>query len=162
MRRLKNRNDLRQVDTIRDVEQLNAAISENMTVIIRIRERNPALEMRSLFLRHRLHSIYEKVPSRVVFQQYGRGKKEYTEADWELVSEIVTYARPSRHDAGWGAYILPANAQIGERFFIPDLIEDLLATEFWYAKKAAEEAEAIWNGEDLIIDHNSYKYELVG
>ena len=51
---------------------------------------------------------------------------------------------------------------MGERFQIADLIEDLLSTEFWYSKIAAETAEAVWNGEDLVIDHNSYKRVLVG
>ena len=59
-------------------------------------------------------------------------------------------------------YILPADAFFGEQFFISDLIEDFLATSFWYSKTAAEDAVATWNGFDLIIDHSSYKVELIG
>lgn len=156
------RSDLRIVETVRDLKRLNEAVAEGGIVRIRIAKRNPELVTRSLLLRHRELGVYERVPDRIVYRQYGRGVKEYPEADWELVSEVTEYARSSQNDGGWGAYIIPADAEVGERFQIADLIEDFLATEFWYSKIAAETAEAVWNGADLVIDHKSYKRVLIG
>ena len=95
---------MRKAETIRDVDRINAEIGAGKIAVIRTCERNPELEMRSLILRSRVHGIYVQVPSRVVFLQYGRGKKDYTEDEWELVSEVTTYARPERGQSGWGAY----------------------------------------------------------
>lgn len=161
-RKVEPKSELRTVETVRDVDRLNEAVAEGGIVIVRVQKRNPELEMHSLLLRHKVLGVYERVPDRIVFRQYGRGVKEYPEAEWELISEVTKYARSSQNEVGWGAYIVPGNAEVGERFQISDLIEDFLATEFWYSKIAAETAEAVWNGEDLIIDHASYKRVLIG
>lgn len=162
MRKREPSSEMRVVETVRDVKLLNEAVSQGKIASIRISKRNPELETRSLLLRHKVLGTYERVPDRVVFQQYGRGIKEYPESDWELIAEVTKYARAVPDNPGWGAYIVPSDAGPGERFQIMDLIEDLLATEFWYSKIVAETAEAIWDGNDLVIDHESYKRVLIG
>lgn len=159
---IENRNSLREVLTVFDVKKLNKAAIGGEICIIRPLRKNPELELSSLLLRHRRHGHYAVTPSRNVYQQYGRNPEVYSEDEWELIQEIDGYARAIRHESNWGAYIVPSDASIDERFFIGELIEDLVASEFWYTVYTAESAEAVWDGTDLVIDPRSYRYELVG
>lgn len=160
--RLNNNKHLREIVTVFDVGQLNDAHRAGAICKIRKLMQNPELKTSALLLRNRKDGEYVVTPSREVYQQYGRGKKSYTEEDWELIQNVEGYARSVRHDSDWAAYIIPSDAAIGERFFIRDLIEDLVASNFWYTVSAASSAEAVWDGVDLVIDHDSYRYELVG
>lgn len=160
--RMENRNNLREVLTVFDVKKLNKAAGGGKICIIRPLRKNPELVLSSLLLRHRRYGHYAEAPSRKVYQQYGKNPDVYSEDEWDLIQKIDGYARAVRHESNWGAYIVPSDASINERFFIGELIEDLVASEFWYTVYPAESAEAVWNGTDLVIDPRSYRYELVG
>jgi hypothetical protein len=159
---VQNPNGLRVARTVYTLKDLNEARSSGNICILRQRIRNPNLESHELMLRNRENSEYVIVPDRTVYRQYGRGVQEYPDSEWELIFETVTYGRANRRSYIWGAYILPSDALHGESFLITDLIEDLLAANFWYQRIAAETAEAVWNGRDLIISPGSYEQILVG
>lgn len=160
--RCENKKNLREVSTVFDVGQLNDAQRAGEICLIKKMQTNPELRTSALLLRNRENGEYTVTPSREVFQQYGLGRKLYTEKDWELIQRVEEYARAIRHNSDWAAYVIPSDAEIGERFFIRDLIEDLVASKFWYTVYPAESAEAVWDGVDLVIDPESYRYELVG
>lgn len=156
-----NRGNLREVETIYDVESLNKARQRGDFCIIKKKELNPELSLSALLLRHRENGKYEVVPERRFMQQH-RGMTIYSEEEWELVQTIEGYARPFNHESNWSAYIVPADAKVGEIFFIKNLIEDLVASAFWGSVCAAETAEASWDGEKLVIDSYSHVRMLVG
>ena len=49
---------------------------------------------------------------------------------WKLVREETEYGRTRDHTQNWGAYIIPKGLEIDEVVYIPDLIEDVVATSF--------------------------------
>ena len=159
---VENPNGLRLARTVYTLEDLNEARLLGNICILRQRTRNPALECRELMLRNRQNSEYVIVPDRTVYRQHGRGVQEYPDSEWELVFETVTYGRSNRRSYLWGAYVIPCDALHGESFLIIDLIEDLLAANFWYRKIAAERSESVWNGKDVIINRGSFEQILVG
>lgn len=157
-----NRSELREVETVYSAEELNAALARGAKFIVRRKERNSELNISGLLLRNRNSGEYIQVPAREVHQQYSRTPIVYGNDEWELVHTVKGYARRIHHESNWAAYVLPGDAMVGERFFIKDLIEDLVATEFWSTVTPAETAEAVWNGTELVIDHSSYKFVLIG
>jgi hypothetical protein len=157
-----NRNELREVETVYNADALNAALARGAHCIVRRKELNSKLNLRGMLLRNRKSGEYIEVPAREFHQQYSCSPVVYGNDEWELVQTIKGYARRIHHESNWAAYVLPGNAKVGERFFIKDLIEDLVATEFWSSVTPAETAEAVWNGTELVIDHSSYKFVLIG
>ena len=156
----KNTDNLREAKTVFHVDQLNAAQKRGAICIVKHRDFNPSLSLSSLLLRHRENQEYITVPKREFYLR--SGLVNYDEAEWELIQEVKGYARPSPSDNNWGAYILPADAKVSERFFVEKLIEDLVANHFWYSVTAAETAIATWDGKSFVIDHSSYSFQLVG
>lgn len=152
---------IRKVETTYHIEEVNEARSNGCICLIRRRELNSDLQFECLILRNRENGNFVIVPSRTVYQQY-RESEVYSEDEWETVQEVEGYARIPKTECNWGAYILPKDPQVGEEFLIVDLIEDLVATSFWYSKTAATSAIATWDGKDLIIDHSSYRMILIG
>ncbi len=157
-----NRSELREVETVYDADELNAAVARGARCIVRRKELNSKLNISGMLLRNRKSGEYIAVPGREVYRQYSGSPIVYGDDEWELVQAIEGYARRIHHESNWAAYILPGDAMLGERFFIKDLIEDLVATEFWSTVTPAETAEAVWNGTELVIDHSSYKLVLIG
>lgn len=152
---------LRTVETSYVIERVNKAKKSGHICLIRNRTLNPKLQFSRLILQNRQNGEFVEVPSREFHVQYG-GRKFYSEDEWSIIHEAKGYARIPKTESDWGAYILPSDAKVGEEFVISELIEDLLATEFWYSKTAAESAIAIWDGKDLVIDHSSYEMHLIG
>ena len=157
---IQNTENLREVETVFDAKQINTAQKNGAICVARRREINPDLNLTSLLLRNRDNKEYITVPEREYYER--SGPVSYDESAWELIQEVQGYARPSISENNWGAYILPADAKVGERFFIKKLIEDLVASKFWYSVTPAETAIATWDGTNLVIDHSSYSFQLVG
>lgn len=161
--KLGNANLLPVAETTYDTKYLNKAHQNGHRIVIVKRSLNPNLTIRSLLLRNRQTGEYTTASSRYVNVQYGRPPIEYTEEEWELIQEIEGYARDRSFEQNWGAYIIPKNIKVGARVYIADLIEDVVAGAFWYSVSAAVDAEAIWNGSTLEIDHSAYdRFEKIG
>ena len=153
--------DLRKVETSYDIDRVNEARESGHICLIRERKSNPELAFYRLMLKNRKIREFADVPSRKFFTR-GSGLVVYNEEEWATVQEVRGYARIHKSECNWGAYILPPDAKVGEDFLIPELIEDLLASEFWHSITAAESAIANLDGRDLIIDHSSYEMHLIG
>ena len=158
--KFQNTENLREVETVFDAKQINTAQKNGAICVTRRREINPDLNLTSLLLRNRDNKEYITVPEREYYER--SGLVNYDKSAWELIQEVQGYARPSISENNWGAYIMPADAKVGERFFIKKLIEDLVASKFWYSVTPAETAIATWDGTNLVIDHSSYSFQLVG
>ena len=60
-------------------------------------------------------------------------------------------------------YLVPKDAKEGERFYIEDVIDDIVAERFWDGIYRAKSGVGVWNGKDLEIDESLYeKTFLVG
>jgi hypothetical protein len=59
--------------------------------------------------------------------------------------------------------LVPKDAKEGERFYIEDVIDDIVAERFWGSIIRAKDGVGIWNGRNLEIDTKMYdKVFMVG
>ncbi len=71
----------------------------------------------------------------------------------------VTYY-PYTFPSKIAAYLLPDDLQVGERVILDDLIEDIVGVSHASGNYRLKSAEAIWNGERFVIDHDSYGVDV--
>jgi len=154
--KLGNVNFLPVVETTYNTTYLNKARENGYIILIIKRSLNPNLTLKSLLLKNRRTGEYITISSRHVNVQYGGPPVKYPEDEWELIQEIEGYARDRSFEQNWGAYIIPKTIKLGDRVYIEDLIEDIVAGAFWGSVSPAVDAEAIWNGSTLEIDHSVY------
>ena len=150
-----NRENLRIVETVDSEKDLNEAIENGHVTLFRKIERNSKLYSRCLLLRNYRSGLYEEVPSRSFYTRHA-GKQEFPESEWECMHRYDHYHRERRADKAWAAYVLPQLPVVGERFYIEDIIEDIFVQGFWYDLIPADNAEAVWNGQDLEIDEAQF------
>ena len=157
-----NTENLRIVETVDSEDDLNKAIENGHVTLFRKIERNPKLYSRCLLLRNYRSGLYQEVPSRSFYSRRA-GKQEFPESEWECMHRYDHYHRHRRADKAWAAYVLPLLPVVGERFYIEGIIEDIFEQGFWYKPISADNAEAVWNGQDLEIDEAQFaKGHIVG
>ena len=160
---LGNKRQLRVVETIYDVDGLNAARQKGLQSLIVTVSKNPDLGLRSLLIQNKTTLEIKHVSGWKIYRQYNLPTLVYSEKEWELLLEINDYARIRTSEQNWGAYILPEKIQIDERVYIADLIEDVMANQFWGTVTYAVDGIAVWSGTDLILDLNEYdRFHLIG
>ena len=49
-------------------------------------------------------------------------------------------------------YLVPKDARGGERFYVEDVIDDIVAERFWDGIYRAQDGVGIWNGHSIEID----------
>ena len=159
---LGNDRGLKEIETTYAVARLNKAKEEGLNFILVPTNRNPELELRSLLLRNRDTGEFVSVPSRS-FHAQRSGLLEYPEDEWELVHEVLGYGRARDQSQNWGAYILPNDMEVGEEVYIPDLIQDIVATSFWGTVWPAGDAIATSDGQKLKIKEEEYnRFMMIG
>ncbi|WP_373033812.1 hypothetical protein [Sulfurovum sp.] len=79
--------------------------------------------------------------------------------DAERVIDKVYYY-PYHFQSPFAAYLVPPDIEVGERVIIDDLIEDIVGARHKMHTYRLEKAEAVWNGEKFIVDHNSYNISV--
>lgn len=157
-----NDRGLLEIETTYNCDRLNIAKENGSVCLITPIVRNPQLELHSLLLRNRENGEFVSVPSRAFHAQYTRFL-EYPDSQWEKIQKVSGYGRTRDQSQNWGAYIFPKSLKIGTEVYIPDVIEDIVATEFWYTVWPAGDAIATWDGQELKIDHSVYdKLHLIG
>ena len=158
-----NRDRLLEIETTYDYNRLNRAQEKGLDCLIIPIVKNPELELSSLLLKNIKTKEFKSVQSRAVITQYGRGVLEYPEDEWQLVQEVFGYGRNRDQSQNWGAYIIPEVLEIDQTVYIPDLIEDIVATGFWYTVWPAGDAIATWDGIKLEIDKQQYlRFQMIG
>lgn len=157
-----NKDGLLEIETTYDYSRLNRAREKGLDCLIIPIIKNPELELSSLLLKNIETKEFESVPSRKVFAQYGH-VRWYPEDEWELVQEVFGYGRNRDQFQNWGAYIIPEVLKIDQPVYIPDLIEDIVATAFWGTVWPAGDAIATWDGIKLEIDKQQYRrFQMIG
>jgi hypothetical protein len=158
---LSNRHNLRIVKMVDNVAKLDEAVTNGHITLVRGIKRNPKLCSNRLLLRNFEDGRYEDVSGRTVMTRDRLIK--FPESEWELIHSYEKYHRTRSGNQNWAAYVLPLAPSVQERFYIEDIIEDILVQRFWEGWIVADDGEAIWNGHDLEIDHKLYEdFRIVG
>ena len=139
---------------LKRVRDINEAVERGENVVFVKREINPEFEKTMYVFRNIKTGELAEDYARSTFHQYGR-TYEYPEEEWELLHKYTQYAADRGINDHWRAYILPADAEIGEYFYIDNVIQDIKLTDFW-GPVLASDAVGVWDGKDLKIDHDSY------
>ena len=81
-------------------------------------------------------------------------------SEWSLVLSTTNYAKPASLRRRWGVYVLRKDVEVGERIYLPELIEDVRVCESWHSKVYAADGIATWDGADLHLDPEPFKSTL--
>jgi hypothetical protein len=161
-----NENNLRVVRTIREKNynkySLSAEDRNKNHLITKTIKPNEDFFSTILLLRNYKTGEIEYAKSRRIFVQYGR-EINYPIDEWEKLLAYEIYQGSKDDLYTWAMYLVPKDAIEGERFYVEDVIGDIVAERFWDGVYRAKDGEATWNGQDLEIDTKMYdKVFMVG
>ena len=145
----------RVVKTVFDLKEANACIEKGHKVLFQPVQLNDDLYSHGFIFKNSEDGLCRIAESREYFVQYGR-TIELPEDDWEVVIRVKHYARKRSLNLEWAAYVLPLEPKEGELFYVEDLIEDILVSEFWSDKIYAVDGIATWNGHELELRRDLY------
>jgi hypothetical protein len=127
----------RNIATVRDLDQANSLISSGVKLLFKHVDRNAKFHTYALLQDKRGHTI----------EVYQRSFiHSYLQEGYEM---IIPWSPMDvdRNRSGWGAYVLPADIEVGELVYIPDLLENLSGQQ----SKRREGGLAYWDGEAFQI-----------
>ena len=143
-----NINDLIIIKTARNKESINEAAKAGYKLIIKKVE--PSSQIRSKY------SVVQNINTGEI-EVLGdlRVRLDYdNDPNFETIIDWTLYY-PYNFESPFAAYLIPPDLEKGESVLVEDLIEDIVGS-VWNQGDAyrLESCEAIWNGEDLIIQNN--------
>ena len=155
-----NENNLRVVRTIREKNYNKYSLSaedrnKNFLVTQTIKP-NEDFFSKMLLLQNYKTGEIEYVTSRRMFVQYGE-EINYPEDEWEKLLTYEIYQGSKNDLYTWAMYLVPKDAIEGEKFYVEDVIDDIVVQRFWDSIIRAKDGVGIWNGINLEIDENCYK-----
>jgi len=145
----------RLIETIFELDEVNAHISDGRVVLFEPIQLNERLYREGFIFKNYTNGHCRFAESRHFPLQCG-GWKELTEDNWEQILPVKIYARKRSLNFDWAAYVLPLDPQLGETFYVNDLIEDILVSEFWGEKIYAVDGIANWDGKVLEFRRDLY------
>jgi hypothetical protein len=143
-----NINDLIIIKTARNKDSINEAAKNGYKLIIKKVE--PSSQIRSKY------SVVQNINTGEI-EVLGdlRVRLDYDDdPNFETIIDWTLYY-PYNFESPFAAYLIPPDLEKGESVLVEDLIEDIVGS-VWNQGDAyrLESCEAIWNGEDLIIQNN--------
>jgi len=149
---------LRVVKTIREKEYNDdeSILKIDAHILFREIEPNENFFQNLMLLRNYQDKRLKYVTGREMFVQYGEWVY-YPQNEWEELVSFRHYQGSKKDLYTWASYVVPKDAKVEERFYIPDIIGDIVAEEFWGSKYRAKDGVGIWNGRDLKIDKSLYE-----
>jgi len=150
-----NVNELREIKTARSEDAINMAAKNGFFPLIK--EVIPSDEVRSGY-RVVQDQITGKIEVLGDMRSYRvtDGWDIQDDGDFETVIEWSSYY-PYHFESPFAAYLIPADLEVGERVYLLDLIEDIVASTFQGGGSRLKSCEAIWNGKDFEIQYNPEK-----
>ena len=136
-----NPSQLRVIHTARTEQAINQAAQEGLRPLVKAVIPSNQIHFRVGVYQHKKTGEIEL--SGDVRMKFGK--------DYECVVESRTYY-PYHFPSPYAAYILPPDLAEGERVWLEDVIEDIVAV--WGPQgyqPRLEHAEATWNGKDFVI-----------
>ena len=144
----RNQNDLIVIKTARNKESINEAALNGYRLIIKKVEPSSQIRSKYSVVQHIETGEIEVLGDLRVRLDYDNDPNFETIIDWTLYY-------PYKFESPFAAYLIPPDLEKGESVLVEDLIEDIVGS-VWNQGDAyrLESCEAIWNGEDLIIQNN--------
>lgn len=127
----------RNIATVRDLDQANSLISSGVKLLFKHVDRNRNFNKYALLQDKRGHTIEINLE---------RFIDSYIRDGYEI---IIPWSPMDvdKNRSGWGAYVVPADIEVGELVYIPDLLENLSGQ----LSKRREGGLAYWDGEEFQI-----------
>lgn len=143
--------NLRVIETARNVEAINKAIKEGFTALIRKVTPSPDIIVKYAILQHKETKEIKDITDIRDIAYYNKTDMYELIVDW-------AYYYPYHFTNPYAAYLIPKDIQVGERVFLRDLIEDYVGS-FWNQsdKYRLKSCEAIWNVTDVEIQYDQKK-----
>ena len=145
----------RHIETIFELDDVNTHISNGRVVLFQRIQLNERMYHEGFIFKNYMNGHCRFAESRRFPVQYGSWE-ELTEDNWEQILPVKIYARNRSLNFDWAAYVLPLDPHVGETFYVEDLIEDVLVSEFWGEKIYAVDGIARWNGVGLEFRRDLY------
>lgn len=145
----------RVIKTVYELNEVNEYIAKGHTVIFERIKLNNSLYSSGYIYQNLSDNRCVFAPSRRFPVQYS-GWKDLPEDEWLEIVPTKDYARERSLTHDWAVYVLPLTPDVGEIFYIEDLIEDILVSEFWGSKIYAVDGIATWNGTSLELHRELY------
>jgi len=145
----------RHIETIFELDDVNTHISNGRVVLFQRIQLNERMYHEGFIFKNYMNGHCRFAESRRFPVQYGSWE-ELTEDNWEQILPVKIYARSRSLNFDWAAYVLPLDPHVGETFYVEDLIEDVLVSEFWGEKIYAVDGIAKWNGVGLEFRRDLY------
>ena len=157
---IQNDENLRVIKTIREKDynkySLSAEDRNKNYLITKTIEPNEDFFSSRMILQNYKTGEIEKVTSRKMFVQYGE-ERNYPVSEWKELLSYQVYQGSKKDLYTWAMYLVPKDAKDGERFYIQDIIDDIVAERFWDGIYRAKSGVAVWNGVSLEIDMSLYE-----
>ena len=161
-----NGENLRVIKTIREKDYNRYSLSvedkaKNNLIMKKIEPNEDFISRRMMLQNYKTGEIKE-VSDRKMYVQYGE-EVNYPYEQWKELLTYKIYQGSKKDLYTWAMYLVPKDAKEEERFYIEDIIGDIVAERFWEGIYRAKDGVGIWNGEDLEIDVSLYeKTFLIG
>ncbi len=140
-----NSENLRVIETSRDIDEINEYARKGFFPLIK--EVIPNYKIQIKF------AVYQNKKTGEI-KRFGDFRSLYRNdlTDYEVIIPWTRYY-PYHHQLPFAAYIIPKDIKIGERVFIKDIIEDIVAS-IWNQGDVLKlnSYVAVWDGEDLKIE----------
>ena len=157
---IQNNENLRVIKTIREKDynrySLSAEDTDKNYLITKTIKPNEEFFSRRLLLQNYKTGEIIKVTDRKMYVQYGE-EVNYPYEQWKELLTYQIYQGSKKDLYTWAIYLVPKDAKDGERFYIEDIIGDIVAERFWSGIYRAKIGVGIWNGKDLEIDESLYE-----
>ena len=151
--------NLRTVKTLREKDynkySLSAEDRNKNYLITKSIEPNEDFFSRMMLLKNHRTGELKEVKDRNMFVQYGE-HINYSEDEWEELLTYRIYQGSKRYLYTWAMYLVPKDASEGERFYVEDVIDDIVAERFWGGIYRAQDGIGIWNKHSIEIDTKMY------
>ena len=143
-----NINDLIIIKTARNKDSINEAAKAGYKLIIKKVEPSSQIRSKYSVVQNINTGEIEVLGDLRIRLDYDNDPNFATIIDWTLYY-------PYNFESPFAAYLIPPDLEKGESVLVEDLIEDIVGS-VWNQGDAyrLESCEAIWNGEDLIIQNN--------
>ena len=141
----------RVIKTARTETEINDAIALGYTALIK--EVVPSDEIRVMY------SLERNLKT---------GEVSILQDSWEIYTHrngterVIdkVYYYPYQFPSPFAAYLVPQDIVVGEMVILEDLIEDIVGARHKMHTYRLASAEAMWDGERFIIDHDSYNVHV--
>jgi hypothetical protein len=147
-----NDKNLRIIKTARSEQEINAAVKEGYWPLIKPVIPSPEIKSKYAVFQHKKTGKIE-----VVYDFRAEPKSK----DYVMVIDFRFYY-PHHFKSPFAAYLIPSDIVVGENVWIDNLIEDVISSGWNQGDNyRLESCEAMWNGKDFIIKHNSANDRLI-